>query len=54
MRLSIERVHFIGMQMLCHEELVVVITNRVKIGRRLSTWLGRHVAVQTDDLQVAV
>ena len=52
MRLSIERVHFIGMQMLCHEELVVVFNNHVKIGRRLSTWLGRHVAVQTDDLQV--
>ena len=38
--------------MLCHKELVVVFKNRVKIGRRLSTWLGRHVAVVTDDLQV--
>lgn len=52
MRLSIERVYFIGMQMLCHEELVEVFKNHVKIGRRLSAWLGRHVAVQTDHLLV--
>lgn len=40
------------MQKLSHEELVVVFVNRVKIGRRLSTWLGKHVAGQTDVLQV--